>query len=197
MIWIVNAAHFDGYAKTSFAEGGACPYTGKTAEQFAAEGYDVLNDEQFDELLERYQNGLCGRWKEVTEEEFNEQLNVLPPIGWNGCGFWSPEFTYGDVTAYYMRLGARCYASLQRISTSREEIFKSLYEYVVSHRHYYVKAAVTGWTEVDEASYEKFCKHILLHSTPCGMTREELLDKVARVEVKTDDVRPEGVNTHA
>lgn len=132
MIWIVNAAHFDGYAKTSFAEGGACPYTGKTAEQFAAEGYDVLNDEQFDELLERYQNGLCGRWKEVTEEEFNEQLNVLPPIGWNGSGFWMSEFTYGDVTAYYQRFGGRYYTSLQRSTTPRGEILDSLSRYIES-----------------------------------------------------------------
>lgn len=132
MIWIVNAAHFDGYAKTSFAEGGACPYTGKTAEQFAAEGYDVLNDEQFDELLERYQNGLCGRWKEVTEEEFNEQLNVLPPIGWNGSGFWMSEYTYGDVTAYYQRFGGRYYTSLQRINTSRGEILYSLSRHLES-----------------------------------------------------------------
>ena len=132
MIWIVNAAHFDGYAKTSFAEGGACPYTGKTAEQFAAEGYDVLNDEQLDELLERYQNGLCGRWKEVTEEEFHEQLNVLPPIGWNGSGFWMSEFAYGDVTAYYQRFGGRYYTSLQRISNSRGEILDSLRQWIAS-----------------------------------------------------------------
>lgn len=197
MIWIVNAAHFDGYAKTSFAEGSACPYTGKTAEQFAAEGYDVLNDEQFDELLERYQTGLCGRWKEVTEEEYNEQLNVLPPIGWNGSGFWMSEYTYGDVTAYYQRFGGRYYTSLQRINTSRKEILASLDEYVEAHRHYYVKAPVSGWAEVDKASFERFCKRILLHSTPIGMTQEELLDKVTRIEVKTDDGRPEGVKTHA
>lgn len=105
MIWIVNAAHFDGYAKTSFAEGGACPYTGKTAEQFAAEGYDVLND---------------------------EQLNVLPPIGWNGSGFWMSEYTYGDVTAYYQRFGGRYYTSLQRINTSRGEILYSLVRHLES-----------------------------------------------------------------
>lgn len=132
MLWIVDTAHFDGYAKIWLPDGDAWLYTGKTAEQFAAEGYDVLNDEQFDELLERYHNGLCGRWKEVTEEEYNEQLNVLPPIGWNGSGFWMSEYTYGDVTAYYQRLDGRYYTSLQRMSTPRAEILASLRQWIAS-----------------------------------------------------------------
>lgn len=132
MLWIVDTAHFDGSVKTWLPDGSACPYTGKTAAEFAAEGYAVLTDDQLDELLDRYQSGLCGRWSEITEAEYLEQLNVLPPVGYDGAGFWMSERYTGDVTAYYQRLDGRYYTSLQRMSTPRAEILASLRQWIAS-----------------------------------------------------------------
>ena len=132
MLWIVDTAHFDGSAKTYLPDDNACPYTGKTAAEFAAEGYAVLTDDQFDALLDRYQSGLCGRWSEIPEAEYYEQLNVLPPVGYDGSGFWMSERYTGDVSAYYQRLDGRYYTSLQRMSTPRAEILASLRQWIAS-----------------------------------------------------------------
>jgi hypothetical protein len=55
----------------------------------------------------RYSPGECAyvvghRW-EVTEEIFNEFLNVLPPIRWIGDSFCMSEMLSGSITSMYFK----------------------------------------------------------------------------------------------
>ena len=68
--WVVNSKSFNGYAVTYLPDGNKCPYTGKTAAEYIAEGYDVLNDDEFSSLLVNYENSLCGHWKEESAEDY-------------------------------------------------------------------------------------------------------------------------------
>lgn len=60
MEWVVDKQHFDGFAKT-FLIDGKCPYTGKTDKEYAAEGYSVLNDDEYSSMVTEYGDALCGR----------------------------------------------------------------------------------------------------------------------------------------
>lgn len=53
----------------------------------------------------------CKPLREITESEFNEALNVLPPEKWTRCETWEAfrisEYTCGRITQHYLRVGSR------------------------------------------------------------------------------------------
>lgn len=58
--------------------------------------------------------------RQITEAEWHDALSVLPPLGWrtvNGIErFNLSEFTYGDVTNQYARLGDRFCVKFVRVT---------------------------------------------------------------------------------
>lgn len=125
MKWVVDKKHFDGCSKTYLIDG-KCPYTGKTAQEYEEEGYSVLDDGEFSAMMTAYENALCGHWAEVSEEQYNDMLNILPPIGWYNGGFFVSEPYIDNVHDYYQEYRGRYYCSMQRTSTPREVILEGL-----------------------------------------------------------------------
>ena len=62
-------------------------------------------------LRRLYPDGYRRPWVEITEARYIDQLETLPPVDWcrgyGGESFKSMEFTGGDVTAIFVRYGAR------------------------------------------------------------------------------------------
>ena len=73
--------------------------------------YQVVTWEKFEELQREYY--LNKTLIEVTEEEWDEQLNVLPPYKWgtvNGVNeFMMSEFTTGSYTTQYAKYQGKFY----------------------------------------------------------------------------------------
>lgn len=130
MKWVVDTKNFHGHSKTYLPDDHTCPFTGKTAEQFQAEGYEVMDEDEFFALYQRFEDGMCGEWKEVTAEEYDEALNVLPPILWYDGGFYIGEAYMSDIHGFYQKYMGRYYTSLQRISTPRNIILESLVKFL-------------------------------------------------------------------
>lgn len=128
--WVVNSKNFKGAAYTFLPDGNACPYTGKTAAEFIAEGYEVLNDDEFSAFMVNYENGLCGHWTEESAEDYNEALNVLPPVAWYDGGFFMSECWTGNISAFHQEMHGRYYTCLQRMSTPRAAILADLAKFV-------------------------------------------------------------------
>ena len=63
------------------------------------------------QVQEKQNEGYRRPWKEITEARYIDQLETLPPVDWcrgyGGESFKSMEFTGGDVTAIFVRYGAR------------------------------------------------------------------------------------------
>ena len=97
-------------------------------EEFRAAGYDVLTSSEFDALMEKWERSLCGDWKEITEQEYDDMLNILPPLKWYDGGFFSSEAFSGALHSFYQKLNGKYYTSLQSIFTDRNEIIRSLME---------------------------------------------------------------------
>ncbi len=127
---VVDKENYKGFVKTIIGESGKCPYHGKTEAEYIAEGYTVMSEEEYYLLQEAWENSLCGDWKEISEEFYDDALNVLPPVAWYDGGFFMSERFSGDVTSFYQKMNGKYYSSLQRMGTAREEIIKSLKEYI-------------------------------------------------------------------
>lgn len=95
-------------------------------EEYRAAGYDVLTSSEFDALMEKWERSLCGDWKEITEQEYDDMLNILPPLKWYDGGFFSSEAFAGTLHSFYQRLDGKYYTSLQSIHEKRDVILASL-----------------------------------------------------------------------
>lgn len=111
-------------------ESGKSIFSNKTEKDFIKEGFTIVDENAFDSLLSIYENNLCGHWNEITEQEFEYALNVLPPLKWINGGFYISEADIGTIHGFYQRYNGRYYYSLQDIYTDREIIINSLKEYI-------------------------------------------------------------------
>ena len=96
------------------------------ADEYRAAGYDILTASEFDALMENWERSLCGDWKEITEQEYDDRLNILPPLKWYDVGFFCSEAFCGTLHSFYQKLCSKYYTSLQSIFADRNEIIHSL-----------------------------------------------------------------------
>ena len=101
-------------------------YTNKTVDDYINQGFTILTDTEFYDLLEEYKDSICDKWCEISEEFYEQQLNILPPLFYHNGGFYVRESETDDIYSFYQRLNNKYYASLQRLSSSRDDILQSL-----------------------------------------------------------------------
>jgi len=102
----------------------------KTKEDYIKEGYTVLPESEFDALVAENERNQCNDWKEITEEEYERALNILPPKKWHDGGFYIGECYSGSLYGFYQKFNGKYYTSLQSIYTKREEILENLKKFI-------------------------------------------------------------------
>ena len=128
---VVDLKNYRGFVQTVLRNG-KCIYHGKPESYYVDKGYLIVTEEEFEPIHEKYLNDMCGDWKEITEENFEDALNVLPPMRWENGGFFMSERYTGDVTAFYQQIGNKYYTSYQRLSYKRDDILENLREFIGS-----------------------------------------------------------------
>lgn len=66
------------------------------------------------EAMQAFFAGIVGHRWEITEEIYDEFLDMLPPLGWQGGAFYMREFTFDDITTKYSREGGRYFCEFAR-----------------------------------------------------------------------------------
>ena len=127
--YVIGPEGYKGFCQSVLTDG-VSSYTGKTKEEFLAEGCTVVDGDGLYEIVKAFENSISGQWKEITEKEYDDALNVLPPVLWYNGGFFISEADTGSVHAFYQRLNGKFYTSEYSIYTSRDEIMESLKRYV-------------------------------------------------------------------
>ena len=105
-------------------------YSNETAEDLTAQGYIILDGASFnklwDEQWEIYEKEICGKWIEISEQTYNDALNVLPPLDWRKGGFFISELYTGNISHFYQEYFGKFYTSMQNIMRNRSEIIGEL-----------------------------------------------------------------------
>lgn len=127
--FVIDKENFTGSAAAILIDGKS-PYTGKTESEYITEGFTVLNESEFDALMVQYENSLCNHWKEITEDEYEDMMNVLPPEKYSDGGFFMAEHYTGSVTGFYQRFNGKFYTSLQSVYTPRAVILENLMRHI-------------------------------------------------------------------
>jgi hypothetical protein len=121
---------FQGHVQSVLMPDGTVAYTdGLTPEQYAAErGFPVaiIGDDQLDALVKTYVDGLVTDPRQITEEEWWDALNVLPPCRWRTVGgvelFHISERVTHDLVSWYARVGDRYVTFNDRAGANMERL---------------------------------------------------------------------------
>ena len=123
--WVIPAGKYEGITH-AFLFHGVCPYTGKTAEEWEKEGWRIVSDEELERLDEEYDRLISSKWEEITEQQYDNALNLMSPVGWRNGGFYEQEAYSGALHGFYQEYHGRYYTSRQPITASRESVLESL-----------------------------------------------------------------------
>ena len=126
---VVDKNNYRGHVQTILYDG-VCPYTNKTADEYIAEGYTVMTDDEYNKFYQEYERSLCNDWSEVTEEKYWDALEVLPPKKWYDGGFYMGECYMGTLYSFYQKWNGKYYTSLQSICKPRNEILDNLKKFI-------------------------------------------------------------------
>jgi hypothetical protein len=93
--------------------------------------YEILDRASFDKRLEDFCSEVCGKWEEIDEKRYMEMLEILPPVKWTGGGFFISEAYTLDIHPFHQQYyNGRFYQAMFRINTPRDQILKSLADFV-------------------------------------------------------------------
>ncbi len=127
--FVIGPEGYKGFCQSVLTDG-VSSYTGKTKDEFLAEGCTVVDGDGLYEIVKAFENSISGQWKEITEEQYEYALNVLPPLMWYNGGFFISEADTGTVHAFYQRLNGKYYSCEYSIYKPRDEIMNSLLEFI-------------------------------------------------------------------
>jgi len=105
-------------------------FTGFPRSVYETDEYVILTKAEYDKKVEVFCVEFCGKWKEITEQYFDEKLNILPPLEWKDGGFFISEAYTLDIHPFYQEYLGKYYGAYFRIDTPRNEIMQSLAEFV-------------------------------------------------------------------
>lgn len=78
-----------------------------------------------EEAVTRIESGHITEAVEISREDFIDALEVLPPCRWKRHGdtesFYMSEFTYGSITAHYVRINTRYFHFSDDASLTHED----------------------------------------------------------------------------
>ncbi len=115
---------------------GRCQYSGKTFTEVQKEYPKcvILQLQHAIKHIRATENKLYidTIWKEISEDDYMEMLEVLPPENWQGGIFRMCEYWTSNITGHYVELDGKFYTAQRRNTTSyasiRAEIRKQVSE---------------------------------------------------------------------
>lgn len=132
--YVIDPDNFEGVVVTSMRDGVHNDYhKGETLEDIRARDNNpnliAVSWEDLVPHVKKYHDSLQGEFEEITEEEYYNLLNCLPPARWKGTRFFLCEGYTGSLHKMCFKLGDKCYAALRSIKLTDEAINAQINEF--------------------------------------------------------------------
>jgi len=109
---------------------GICPWTGQTKEDLLVEDPE-LEFLEWEEFSKRIDRNTVTEPQEITQEQFLEALNCLPPLNWYLTAsfecFHMSEFLVSHYTATYTRAKGRFFMWTDTVHLTPQQIKEKLF----------------------------------------------------------------------
>lgn len=132
--YVIDSRFFRGYCLTSLSDGIHSDYGGETLEELRVNERNPylisVSGKELDKRLRIYEKSLCGSFHEITEEDYHDSMDVLPPIRLTGRFFFVGEPYSGNLYPFCFNVGGRYFRGLYSARTPKEKLERLI------NRHY-------------------------------------------------------------
>ena len=109
--FVIDPYRFDGSFLTSMSDGIHCDYTHKTLEELRAGEYNprlvTVSRNTADKMFRIYLKSKCLPFKEITESQYYENMDMLPPVRHTRNFFFIGEPCFRDLYTFCLQVEGR------------------------------------------------------------------------------------------
>lgn len=131
--FIIDSRFFSGSCITSMSDSIHSDYGGETLEELKVREHNpfliAVSDNTINKMICIYEKSLCGPFSEITEEDYYDSMNVLPPIRLKGHSFFVGEPYYGSLYPFRFTIGGRYFKGLRSVRTPQVELERQMNEH--------------------------------------------------------------------
>ena len=124
--YVIDSRYFDGTCLTSMSDGFHNDYGGETIEELRIRENNpylkAVTPSEMDKKLRLYNQSLSEPFKEITEEEYYDLLDVLPPLRMRQNSFFVGEPYYGNMYSFCFTRQGRYFKGLRSVLTPQSEL---------------------------------------------------------------------------
>lgn len=131
--FIIDSRFFSGSCITSMSDSIHSDYGGETLEELKVREHNpfliAVSDNTINKMICIYEKSLCGPFSEISEEDYYDSMNVLPPIRLKGHSFFVGEPYYGSLYPFRFTIGGRYFKGLRSVRTPQVELERQMNEH--------------------------------------------------------------------
>ena len=128
--FVIDPYRFNGSCLTSMADGIHCDYTRRTLEELRIKEDNpslvAVSGKTVDKMFRIHLRSLCLPFKEITEEKYHENMEVLPPVRHSRNFFFMGEPCFKDLYLFCFHVNGRYFTGLRSVTTPRKELEKQM-----------------------------------------------------------------------
>lgn len=138
--FVIDSRCFCGSCITSMSDGVHSDYGGETLEELKADKKNpyliAISENTIRKMIRIYEKSLCGPFREITKESYEDSMDVLPPIRLKGHSFFIGEPHYSSLYMFCFTINNRYFKGLRSVRTPQaqlEEQMKRHYHQITFH----------------------------------------------------------------
>ena len=124
--YVIDSRYFDGTCLTSMSDGFRNDYGGETIEELRIRENNpylkAVTPSEMDKKLRLYHQSLSEPFKEISEEDYYDLLDVLPPLRMKQNSFFVGEPYYGNMYSFCFTRQGRYFKGLRSVLTPQSEL---------------------------------------------------------------------------
>lgn len=142
--FIIDSRFFRGTCITSMYDGIHSDYGGETLDELKVRENNpfliAVSDNTINKMIHIYEKSLCGPFSEITEEDYYDSMDVLPPIRLKRNSFFVGEPYYGSLYPFRFTTCGRYFKGLRSVRTPQAELERQMNEH---YRNITFKSKIT------------------------------------------------------
>lgn len=129
--FVVDSRYFDGCCITYMSDGIHNDYGGhETLEELKERENNphliAVSENTIRKMAHIHDRGLCAPFREITEEEYYDKLDALPPVRYTKHFFFIGEPYSGNIYPFCFNMGGRYFTGLRSVRTPRKELERQM-----------------------------------------------------------------------
>lgn len=131
--FVIDSRYFRGSCITSMSDGLHCDYSGRTLEDLKIHENNpfliAITQNAIYKISRIYDKSLCCPFHEITEENYYDNMDILPPVHLKHHSFFIGEPYHGNLYMFCFNINKQFFKGLRSIMTPQAELERQMNEH--------------------------------------------------------------------